>query len=68
VSVFRRLVSIGAVVLLVSSVSGCVVRPLGWGHHGHHGGHGDPSYRSPEPPRHHYVPRYRGIERRDWRH
>jgi hypothetical protein len=65
VSIFRRLLFIGAVVVLVSSVSGCVVRPLGWGHHG---GHGDRSYRSPEPPRHHYVPRYRGIERRDWRH
>jgi hypothetical protein len=31
VSIFRRLFFFGAVVLLVSAVSGCVVRPLGWG-------------------------------------
>jgi hypothetical protein len=32
----RRLISLGAVVLLATMASGCVVRPLWWGDHDHH--------------------------------
>ena len=33
----KRLVSIAAVAVIAVSVSGCVVRPLWWGHHGNYG-------------------------------
>lgn len=33
----KRLVSISAVAILAASVSGCVVRPLWWGHQGNYG-------------------------------
>ena len=41
----RRLISVGFLVLVAAAVSGCVVRPLGWGHHGGHG-YRDGGYRS----------------------
>jgi hypothetical protein len=34
----RRLVFWLALAVLGSTLSGCVVRPLGWGHHGYHEG------------------------------
>ncbi|WP_342620106.1 hypothetical protein [Rhodoferax sp. GW822-FHT02A01] len=46
-SFFRRLVGVGAAVMLITTLSGCVVRPLWWGDHDrhdheHYGYHSEP--------------------------
>jgi hypothetical protein len=58
VGFMRRLVFLITVALLGSALSGCVVRPLWWGHHGYHDGERNGGY----------EPQHRDEVRRDSRH
>ncbi len=61
--IVRRLIVVGAVVLMATAVSGCVVRPLGWGHHGGHG-YRDGGFRSDSHSERYYRDESRRAPRR----
>ena len=61
--VFRRLAIAGAILLLGVAVSGCVIRPLGWGGHGGHG-HGERDQADSNSGNSHGGDNHRGDERR----
>ena len=63
VRIVRRIVVVGSVVLMATAVSGCVVRPLGWGHHGGHG-YREGGYRSDSHSERYYRDEGRRAPRR----